>query len=104
MVDWSTGEYTVWQRDEGHITFTQALTGKTPVRCGRDNYVKQGLYRGGNVDGRTDVLWIGPTARGSSFSAVERQAFGTHKGWSKARAVPQINGPIRHSGRATLRG
>lgn len=80
MVDWSTGAYTVWRRDEGHSAFMQALNGKTAVPAGRDIYVKQGLYRGGNVGGRTDVLWIGPTARGSSFSAVERQAFGTDNG------------------------
>jgi hypothetical protein len=80
MVDWSSGAYTIWRRDEGQTAFTQALSGKTPVPGGRDVYVKQGLYRGGNVGGRTDVLWIGPTARGSSFAAVERQAFGTDSG------------------------
>ena len=79
-VDWSTGAYTVWRRDEGQITFIEALSSKTPVPAFRDVYVKQGLYRGGNVDGRTDVFWIGPAARGSSFSAVERQAFGTDNG------------------------
>jgi hypothetical protein len=82
MVDWSTGAYTIWRRDEGQTNFTKALSGKTPVPAGRDVYVKQGLYRGGNVGGRTDVLWIGPTARGSSFSAVERQSFGTDGGRS----------------------
>jgi len=88
MVDWGTGDYTVWRRDEGQIVFTQALTGRTAVPSGRDTYVKQGLYRGGNVDGRTDVLWIGPTARGSSFSAVERQAFGTDNGYSDGENRP----------------
>jgi hypothetical protein len=82
MVDWSTGGYMVWRRDEGQIGFAQALSGRTAVPAGRDVYVKQGLYRGGNVGGRTDVFWIGPTARGSSFSAVERQAFGTDNGRS----------------------
>jgi hypothetical protein len=81
MVDWSTGVYTIWRRDEGKTKFTQALSGKTPVPD-QNIYVKQGIYRGGNVGGRTDVLWIGPTARGSSFSAVERQAFGTGGGSS----------------------
>ncbi len=76
-VDWTTGAYAVWRRDEGQSTFTQVLIGMTPVPVSRDVYVKQGLYRGGNVGGRTDVLWIGPTVRGSSFAAVERQAFGT---------------------------
>jgi hypothetical protein len=79
VVGWETGDYTVWRRDEGEGNFIQVLSGRTPVP-GLDVYVKQGLYRGGNVDGRTDVLWIGPTARGSSFSAVERQAFGTTDG------------------------
>jgi hypothetical protein len=82
MVDWGTGSYTVWRRDEGQTTFTQVLVGKTAVPSGREVYAKQGLYRGGNVGGRTDVLWIGPTARGASFSAVERQAFGTDNGRS----------------------
>jgi hypothetical protein len=82
MVDWGTGAYTIWRRDEGETNFTQAINGKTPIASFRDVYVKQGLYRGGNVGGRTDVLWIGPTARGSSFSAVERQAFGTDNGIS----------------------
>jgi hypothetical protein len=81
VVEWSTGAYAIWRRDEGQTTFTQALSGKMPVPD-RNIYVKQGLYRGGNVGDRTDVLWIGPTARGSSFSAVERQAFGTDAGRS----------------------
>jgi hypothetical protein len=78
-VDWAAGSYTFWRRDEGQTAFTQALTG-TSALPGRDIYIKQGLYRGGNVDGRTDVLWIGPTARGASFAAVEQQAFGTGSG------------------------
>jgi len=93
MVDWGTGNYTVWRRDEGQVTFTQVLTGKKEIPPGRDIYVKQGLYRGGNVDGRTDVLWIGPTARGTSFSAVERQAFGTNDGPSENKAHSFGNSP-----------
>jgi hypothetical protein len=80
MVDWSTGSYTIWRRDEGQVSFTMTLSAKTPVSARLSVYVKQGLYRGGNVGDRTDVLWIGPTARGSSFSAAERQAFGTDAG------------------------
>jgi len=87
-VNWTTGDYVVWRRDEGQATFTQALSGRTPIPLGRDIYVKQGLYRGGNVDGRTDVLWIGPTVRGSSFAAVEVQAFGTTNGPSEGSARP----------------
>jgi hypothetical protein len=79
MINWSTGAYTIWRRNEGQTTFIQALSGVTQPPSG-DVYIKQGLYRGGKVNGRTDVLWIGPTARGSSFSAVEQQAFGTNIG------------------------
>ena len=81
MVNWRTGDYKVWRRDEGLTYFNEALKGNRPVQRG-EVYVKQGLYRGGNVSGRTDVLWIGPTVRGSSFQAVERQAFGTNSGIS----------------------
>ena len=37
--------------------------GTTPVPPGKDFYIKQGLYRGGTVGGRADVLWIGPDQR-----------------------------------------
>ena len=80
MVDWRTGAYRVWSRHEGQRVFVEVLVGKTAIAPGPDVYIKQGLYRGGAVNGRTDVLWIGPTVRGSSFSAVERQAFGTNDG------------------------
>jgi Polysaccharide lyase len=83
LVDWRTGAYKVWRRDEGEKTFTLVLSGATAVIPGREIYAKQGLYRGGNVSGRTDVLWIGPTARGASFAAVEWQAFGTEDGDSE---------------------
>jgi hypothetical protein len=79
-IDWSIGAYTVWRRDEGQSRFYEALTGRSPVPHARSIYVKQGLYRGGNTGGRTDVLWIGPTARGTSFAAVEQEAFGTAGG------------------------
>ena len=80
VVDWGTGAYKVFRRDEGQTTFREVLKNKTTLAPGRNVYIKQGLYRGGNVGGRTDVLWIGPTVRGSSFSAVEREAFGTNDG------------------------
>jgi hypothetical protein len=32
------------------------------------------------VKGRSDVFWIGPTAKGTSFGAVEQDAFGTSDG------------------------
>lgn len=84
-VDWSTGVYVIWRRDEGEERFRQVLIGSTRVPFGRSIYVKQGLYRGGHVGGRTDVLWVGPTVRGSTFSAVERQAFGTDGGGMDVR-------------------
>lgn len=79
-VDWKSGHYRVWRRDEGSQKFAPVLIGATPVPAGQEIYIKQGLYRGGNVGGRTDVLWVGPTARGTSFAAVEQQSFGTADG------------------------
>ncbi|WP_161491816.1 heparin lyase I family protein [Bradyrhizobium centrolobii] len=79
-VDWRKGAFAIWRRDEGERQFRLALEGTSPVPPGRRVYVKQGLYRGGRVGERTDVLWIGPTVRGATFSAVERQAFGTNDG------------------------
>ena len=83
-VEWNSGYYRVWRRDEGGEKFALVLMGMTPVPAGKDFYIKQGLYRGGNVGGRTDVLWIGPTARGTNFAAVEQQAFGTANGSTSA--------------------
>ena len=80
VVDWRTGGYSVWRRDEGEKQFALVLTDKTRLKPGVQVYVKQGLYRGAAHGGRTDVLWIGPTARGASFAAVERQAFATEEG------------------------
>lgn len=79
MANWETGNYTIWRRDEGQTKFAQVLTGAKTLTG--DVVVKQGLYRGGNVNGRTDVLWIGATSRGDSFSAVERASFGTTNGF-----------------------
>jgi len=78
-VNWGTGRLTVWRRDEGQTAFTQVLDATGQAFSG-SIYIKQGLYRGGDVSGRTDVLWVGPTARGSTFSAVEMSAFGTNNG------------------------
>jgi hypothetical protein len=79
MVNWGTRRLTVWRRDEGQTAFTQVLDTTGPAFSG-SIYMKQGLYRGGDVGGRTDVLWVGPTARGPTFSAVEMAAFGTGNG------------------------
>jgi hypothetical protein len=79
QVNWTTGAFVIYRRDQGNTSFTQVLSGNNGAPSG-SIYYKQGLYRGGDVKGRTDVLWVGPTARGASFSAVEQQAFGTNNG------------------------
>jgi hypothetical protein len=79
-VQWASGGITIWRRNEGQTSFTQVASGTATTPAPSGTYVKQGLYRGGNVNGRTDVLWIGPTARGGSFAAVEQAAFGTSAG------------------------
>jgi len=80
-----TGHITVWRRDEPQTTFAQVLdvanVATLQYASGQDagaHYWKQGLYRGG-VD-RTDVLWIGPTVRATTFQAAEMAAFGTASG------------------------
>jgi hypothetical protein len=79
QVDWGTTAIVIWRRNEAQAGFTQVVSTTFPVAVS-GTYMKQGLYRGGNVNGRTDVLWVGPTARGSTFSAVEQAAFGTNVG------------------------
>jgi hypothetical protein len=81
MVDWSSGHIVWWRRDQGQPAFTKVIDGTDATFVGATStYVKQGLYRGGDVNGRTDVLWIGPTSRGTSFAAVEQASFGTRLG------------------------
>jgi hypothetical protein len=79
-VKWSTGHVVFWRRDQGATAFTKVVDADAGSASGGTFYFKQGLYRGGDVNGRTDVFWIGPTARGSSFAAVESAAFGTSAG------------------------
>jgi hypothetical protein len=78
-IDWGAGDLTIWRRDQAQPQFAQAThaVGAAPTAA---IYEKQGLYRGGTVNGRVDVLWIGPSARGASFAAVEHSAFGTSVG------------------------
>jgi Polysaccharide lyase len=78
-VDWTSGAITIWRRNQGQTGFNQVVAATFPAPAD-GTYMKQGLYRGGNVNGRTDVLWVGPTARGSTFAAVEQAAFGTNAG------------------------
>jgi hypothetical protein len=78
MIDWSAGHIVWWRREEGQSVFAKVIDGTDPTFVGATGaYIKQGLYRGGDVNGRTDVFWIGPTVRGSAFVAVEHAAFGT---------------------------
>jgi Polysaccharide lyase len=87
MVTWATaatGHITAWRRDQGQAQFQQVLDVGSlvtlPTADATSYYWKQGLYRGPDVSGRSDVLWIGPSARGASFAAVETAAFGTADG------------------------
>jgi hypothetical protein len=80
MIDWSVGHIVGWRRDEGQAAFTKVLDGTDASFANATPYVKQGLYRGGDVSGRTDVLWIGPTSRGPTFAAVEGASFATSAG------------------------
>src|SRR5262249_25726182 len=57
------GGWRICPRADGY----DASARRQGLAAGKDFYVKQGLYRGGNVGGRTDVFWIGPTARGTSL-------------------------------------
>jgi len=80
-IDWGSGVIALWRRDEGQTGFTEVVSAtESTVTSVSGVYLKQGLYRGGYVAGRSDVFWIGPTARGSSFSAVEQAAFATNVG------------------------
>ena len=79
-INYSTGAIRVYRREENQAKFIQVVNGTTS-RPSSPIYFKQGLYRGPDVNGRTDVLWMGPTARGTSFTAVEHAAFGTNDGF-----------------------
>ena len=74
--DWTEHIVSVWRRDEGQAKFKQVVKDVVYEAPSEAAYLKQGLYRGSAVNGRVDVLWIGPAARGESFSAVAQAAFG----------------------------
>jgi hypothetical protein len=78
-LNWATGDLHVWRRDEGETNFTSVAVGTASIPAEK-MYLKQGLYRGANVGGRTDLFRMGPTAQGSTFAAVEEGAFGTRSG------------------------
>lgn len=82
-----TGHITIWRRDEGQAGFAQVVDVGNVATLQYNSqidstvgahYWKQGLYRGGV--NRTDVLWMGPTVRATSFEAAEMAAFGTASG------------------------
>jgi len=101
-IDWVTGQTVWYRRTQPETSWTQVLNivdkAMLPTVSG---YFKQGLYRGptGSIK-RTDVLWIGPSARGSSFSAVEAAAFGTSNGnptTTSASSTPSSSGSASSS-------
>lgn len=79
----ATGKVVIWRRNEGQTGFTKAceilntptLQYSNTVPVG-NHYWKQGLYRG-NDHGITNVFWIGPTSRATTFAEAELSAFGT---------------------------
>lgn len=83
QIDWSTGAVKIYRRDQNQNKFTLVLdifdAAMLPDSDG--GYFKQGLYRGPDAGGRTDILWMGPTTRASTFQAAEQAAFGTNSGF-----------------------
>ena len=80
--DFSTGQARIYRRNEGESQFRLVLDiGDSTMVSDSASHMKQGLYRGSDVDGRTDVLWMGPTSRGNTFAAVEMASFGTANGF-----------------------
>lgn len=75
-IGWNDNNVTVWRRDQGAKEFTKVVDAAPFTPPGEPAYLKQGLYRGSAVGGRTDVLWIGPTVRAASFEAAVGAAFG----------------------------
>jgi len=81
-MNFNTGAFKIYRRNEGETSFRAVVDANDPTLVNaQGSYFKQGLYRGEDVRGRTDVIWMGPTARGNSFLAVEQAAFGTRKGF-----------------------
>jgi hypothetical protein len=80
--NFGTGALRIYRRNEGQTKFTKVVDAVDSSMTSTDTtYFKQGLYRGPDVNGRTDVLWVGPTARGGTFAAVESASFGTSNGF-----------------------
>jgi len=80
----NNGRIVVYRRDEGQASFTKVVDqSNVPTLQYRGSvgthYWKQGLYRG-EIPNRTDVLWMGPSSRATTFLAAEAAAFGTQSG------------------------
>ncbi len=80
----STGEITVWRRDEGQTDFTQVLDVNAPTLQYRSSvstnlgyhYWKEGLYRAVQApNGPTNILWLDGLTRASTFDAAVQNAF-----------------------------
>ena len=79
-MDFSAAQIRIYRRNQNETTFRLVMDESEPAMRSGTTHMKQGLYRGSDVGGRTDVLWIGPTSRGESFAAVEMASFGTNNG------------------------
>ncbi len=99
-VVWATderGALSIYRRDEGQTGFTRVLDirgrptlqtdsniSTDPAQCSRcapDNvthYWRVGFYRSTSND-QTNVLWLGPVVRGTSFDEVAAAAFGSSR-------------------------
>lgn len=83
QINWQTGAFSIYRRDQNQNKFTLVLSAVDAAMLPANDggYFKQGLYRGPDTGGRTDILWMGPTARASTFQAAELAAFGTNSGF-----------------------
>lgn len=78
------GAIAIYRRDEGQTAFakvldlpnTPTLQWKYGIDSGNtDHYWAVGFYRSRNAD-LTNVLWLGPIVRGTTFDEVAKTAFG----------------------------
>jgi hypothetical protein len=76
QIRWDANNVTAWRRDQGQKDFAKVIDEAPFSPPAQPVYLKQGLYRGGAVDGRTDVFWVGPTVRATSYAAATAAAFG----------------------------
>jgi len=62
FIDWTSGRTEVYRRNQGETKFAKVASFDDPAAAKPTTVTtfKQGLYRGPDVNGRTDVLWMGP--------------------------------------------